>query len=208
MIVIYGTRFVGDVDHVPGLFRVATRCHHVYYVPIIPTGTHLVLDITEQDVTKWWNSGNRTLVKTIPLPWSWKSLGLAYLRAGLGIGVLASLVMAFVAGMSMMWFAAAAASGFLLWFSRIWVKASRKRALELASIAGIPREMVLRYINPPMRTQREEPAPSAQPLPRARLVNDTAARVTSPPPTTIVPPSPQVSPPRAIAAGDEPSMLV
>jgi hypothetical protein len=199
MVVITGTRFVGDVDHVPGLFRVATRCHHLYYVPLIPTGTHLVLDFTEEDVTKWWNSGTRTIVQTIPLPWSWKSLGMAYLRAALGLGVIAALVMAFVAGMSGVWFAAAAASGFLLWFSRLWVKASRARALELGAMAGIPRDLVLRYVDAPAKKTSERP----QPLPRAQLVSDQ----TAPRSTTVVPAQPPPPLP-AIAPGDEPRLLV
>jgi len=199
MVVITGTKFVGDVDHVPGLFRVATRCHHAYYVPLIPTGTHLVLDFTEEDVTKWWNSGSRTVVQTIPLPWSWKSLGMAYLRAALTIGMLAALVMAFVEGISAAWFAAAASSGLLLWFSRLWVKASRERALELAAIAGIPRELVLRYVNAPAKKRVR--AASAHPLPRAKLVSDAPVRARSHAP--IVPP-PQPPPP---VPGEEPRLL-
>lgn len=44
MIVIYGTRLYGKVDHVPGLFYVATTFGHIDFLPLVPTGSYLILD--------------------------------------------------------------------------------------------------------------------------------------------------------------------
>lgn len=43
MIVVWGSRFYGKVDKVPGLFHVATRFGHVYYLPIIPMRSYVIL---------------------------------------------------------------------------------------------------------------------------------------------------------------------
>jgi hypothetical protein len=44
MILIWGQRFCGKVSVVPGLFYVATRFFHLWYIPLIPLGTYLVAD--------------------------------------------------------------------------------------------------------------------------------------------------------------------
>jgi hypothetical protein len=47
MVVIWGTTHAGKVDQVPGgMFHVVTRFGHVYYVPLFPTASFLVLEET------------------------------------------------------------------------------------------------------------------------------------------------------------------
>ena len=48
MIVIHGSRLYGKVDRVPGLFHVATRFFHIYYIPLIPLGSTVVVAETKE----------------------------------------------------------------------------------------------------------------------------------------------------------------
>ena len=68
---IWGTRLFGKCDRVKGAFYVATTFFHLWFFPLIPTKTWLVLD---QPRT---GRGHRV----IPLPLSLKSVALGYLRA-------------------------------------------------------------------------------------------------------------------------------
>jgi hypothetical protein len=68
MVIIWGVRFAGKVDAVPKVGHVATRFFHLYYVPLIPVGTYLVTDEREDAF-----SG-------LPLPWSFKSILVGWLR--------------------------------------------------------------------------------------------------------------------------------
>jgi hypothetical protein len=69
MVVIYGTRLLGKVDHVPGLFYVATKFAHINFVPLFPTGSYLVID-------------DGTGQKGLSIGWSLKSTLMGWLRAG------------------------------------------------------------------------------------------------------------------------------
>ena len=44
MVIIWGSQFYGKVDHVPGLFYVVTTFGHIWYLPLIPTGSYLIID--------------------------------------------------------------------------------------------------------------------------------------------------------------------
>lgn len=72
--VIYGQRFYGKVDVIPGVGHVATRFYHVDYLPLIPNETWL---ITGTD-------GGRVVGVKIPL--SAKSIFVGWAR-GLMLGV-------------------------------------------------------------------------------------------------------------------------
>ena len=67
--IVVGTRPYGKCDVVPELFYVATWFFHVDYMPLIPTGSRLILG----------QSGNQYQVVKIPL--SFKSILLAWTRA-------------------------------------------------------------------------------------------------------------------------------
>src|SRR5438552_2050914 len=89
MIVFFGQRLYGKVDHVPGLFYVATQFFYLQFVPLIPTGTYLVLDGSED--------GGNFRGKQITL--SGKSVLFGWLRAGCimgGIGLLVAALITFL----------------------------------------------------------------------------------------------------------------
>lgn len=68
MLVLYGTKFYGRTDEVPGRFYVATKFQHLYALPLVPLGSYLVLIGPEED-------------RLLPLGFSFKSLALAWIRA-------------------------------------------------------------------------------------------------------------------------------
>jgi hypothetical protein len=43
MVIVWGSRLMGKCDVVPGLFHVQTRFGHLWYLPLVPTGSYLVL---------------------------------------------------------------------------------------------------------------------------------------------------------------------
>ena len=69
MVIITGVRLAGKVDAIPHVGHVATRFFHLYYVPLIPLGTFLIPPgaSDESDGT--------------PLPLSWKSVIVGWLRS-------------------------------------------------------------------------------------------------------------------------------
>ena len=81
MLIIYGSRLYGKVDVVPGLFHVETKFGHLWYIPLIPVGSYLVLNKTGDG----WNG--------VQIPMSFKSVCYAWLRAGtLLAGVIGSII--------------------------------------------------------------------------------------------------------------------
>jgi hypothetical protein len=70
MILIYGSRMYGRVDEVPGFFYVTTKFGHLWYFPLIPLESRLILEKTSQGAIG------------VSIPLSWKSILLAWVRAG------------------------------------------------------------------------------------------------------------------------------
>lgn len=59
---IFGTRHMGKVDEVPGYFYVATRCRHLWYLPLVPLDSWVIVDGTRRfNVTggEWTSAGVR-----------------------------------------------------------------------------------------------------------------------------------------------------
>lgn len=67
MVLIFGETKYGKVDRIPGLFHVVSSFFHLYYVPIIPMGTFVMIEGTKDVGRKIGFSG--------------KSILIAYLRA-------------------------------------------------------------------------------------------------------------------------------
>ena len=82
MIIIWGSRLFGKVDVVPGLFHVATKFFHVWYLPLIPLGSHLV---TEEHEDGWIG---------IPVGLSGKSVFIAWIRTAAFLATIVFAVMA------------------------------------------------------------------------------------------------------------------
>src|SRR5216684_327977 len=86
MIFFFGSRNYGKVDHVPGLFYLSTQFFYLQFVPLIPTGTHLIIDGSEQ------GDGFRG----VKVGLSGKSVFFAYLRAICMLGGIAAIILGFV----------------------------------------------------------------------------------------------------------------
>jgi hypothetical protein len=147
MIIFHGTRYYGKVDHVPGLFHVATLFFHVQFIPLIPLGSYLVLEGRKQ------NGG----LPAIEMRWSARSVLLAWIRVaiiGAGLTSLVLLMISFLewsegknvprerlaAGLVL-----GAGSSLLLWVSYRLTRAKATRALRLAAETGIPPEVVAQF---------------------------------------------------------------
>lgn len=85
MVIIWGTTHAGKVDEVPGMFHVVTQFGHLYYVPLIPVGSYVVLQK---------NSDGGFQGSSIPI--SFKSWLVAWLRAGCILATIACGVAAVV----------------------------------------------------------------------------------------------------------------
>ncbi len=79
-ILIWGSRLYGKVDRVADLFHVATKFGHLWYIPLLPLGSWVVLGESGKD----WRG--------VKIPLSGKSVLMAWLRAGLILGGIALLV--------------------------------------------------------------------------------------------------------------------
>jgi len=86
MVIIWGTTHAGKVDEVPGMFHVVTQFGHLYYIPLIPTGSYIVLEKN--------NDGG---FRGVSIPISFKSWLIAWLRAGCIVAILASIVIGLIA---------------------------------------------------------------------------------------------------------------
>lgn len=80
--IILGARMFGKVDEVPGLFHVATRCAHIWYIPLLPMGGSMIM---LEPVDK----GGRG----VPIPLDTKSMLTAWLRGFLIAGAFVALIM-------------------------------------------------------------------------------------------------------------------
>lgn len=78
---IIGDDYFGKVDSVPGLFFVKTRFLHCNWFPLVPRESYLFLD-AKTDFSGYCG---------VKIPFSWKSLGIAWSRAVLVIAIALSL---------------------------------------------------------------------------------------------------------------------
>jgi hypothetical protein len=132
MVIVYGSRLMGRVDRVPGLFHVATRFGHIYYLPLIPLQSFLVM--AEQ--------GDQ--FRGVPIPMSGKSILFAWARAGLFLMTIVAIMVAVMAltdrhmkaaGPVIFAVLCAAAFALLMWF-RGCTHCGYDRAEKLARAAG------------------------------------------------------------------------
>jgi hypothetical protein len=82
--IAFGQRLFGKCDKVPGKYHVATLCWHFCYLPLLPLGTHLILD-ERMD-------GMSTTFRGVRIPFSFKSYLLAWSRTLLTFPFFMSLV--------------------------------------------------------------------------------------------------------------------
>ena len=136
MVIIWGSRLMGKVDVVPGLFHVATRFGHLNFLPLVPMGTYLILS---QD-----GSGFRGM----PIGFSFKSMMMAWVRTGLFIAAVIVSILAMVEvadGKNQSWvirvsIAVGLWAVFALTWHRIASRASFRRACQLGELVGLNEE--------------------------------------------------------------------
>src|SRR5205809_786095 len=141
MIIIWGQRLAGKVDRVPGLFYVTTQFFHLYYVPLIPLKTYVVIEGTEE------GDG----FKGVGVPMSGKSVLIGWLRSALVLGIIASVIFAAIAAFEfadkqnhgametlLISLAQLAACVLLYWIAWNFSRASYQRAMDLGEKLGIP----------------------------------------------------------------------
>ena len=134
MVIVWGSKLMGKVDVVPGLFHVATKFGHLWYLPLIPTGTFVVLS----------ESGDA--FQGVQISTSLKSIAFAWLRAFMLIQVVAALlwvVMMAAEGKRgegvgpTVYAAVVCVLGWFVTWSKTCTQASAKRAAQLADQIGL-----------------------------------------------------------------------
>jgi hypothetical protein len=171
MIYVWGSRLYGKVDHVKGLFHVATKFGHFDYFPLIPMGSWVII---EQTGSGW---------RGVRIPVSLKSIAVGLLRALSVPGMVAGAVLLMMAfdsrNPSVQDLAPASAvlatSLFFLVGCRYVPglgKATPRRAEELGRLLGLRQEV----LDALRRNQYDLPPTSAfEVLPAATVAQDVAA---------------------------------
>ena len=139
MVVVWGEKLYGKVDQVPGLFYVATRFFYLQFLPLIPLGSVLVLEGSEQ--------GDN--YRGCHIKMSFKSVLMAWVRCAALIGGIVFAVVGVVRiaeGKDAAGGSGLIASGLcrelMLAYSYRLTRARVERALELAAQIGIPPEVI------------------------------------------------------------------
>ena len=52
MIIVWGTKLYGKVDEVPGMFHVATRFFHLWYIPLVPLSSAVTMIVAASSVRR------------------------------------------------------------------------------------------------------------------------------------------------------------
>lgn len=163
-LLIQGKRFAGRVDQIPGVLYVATRFDHVYYVPLVPLGSYIILE----------ESGEGGGLRGRKIELNPKSLLAAYGRLALLMGAAALFGFGLLLVVSMLLSVRvpplAIVGSFLLSggclggyrLSHRLLRASPKRALELAEMAGIDLAGYLSGVEQTEGTEEAEPGPGAE----------------------------------------------
>jgi len=137
MIFVFGSRFYGKVDQVPGLGYVATRFAHIQFFPLLPMGSYLVFGEDDSNY------------QGVRIPLSGKSVLVAWLRAalflvGIAVGLFAVIALADNDIADALWPGAICLAALVLYaFTKSAKgigKATSTRAIQLAKCADIPEE--------------------------------------------------------------------
>jgi hypothetical protein len=137
---IGGRKLFGRVDQVAGLFHVATKFGHIFFVPLIPMTSYIVLDGTE-DLTNF---------RGLEINMSLKSVLAAYLRTFLILAALYQIYlmvklfpyMNTIRSFYLILILKCAVYLGLYFLSRKLLRAGRERALALAAKAGIDNKLI------------------------------------------------------------------
>jgi len=164
MVIVWGQRMCGKVDQVGGLVYVHTRFFHVYYVPLIPLQSFIVVAGAESE------NG----FQGVGIPMSGKSVLVGWLRTGLVLAILVGAIAGVVnllevlggvkpgARHSLLVCLAVLASSVLsYWLSLRFMRPGYQRALLLGEHLGIPRHVIAGlYVASPGAEAEGAPGPA------------------------------------------------
>ncbi len=140
MILIWGQRLYGKCERVPGEFYVATKFFHLWYIPLIPLGSWVVIE--GSDGEDGWRG--------TPLALVWKSLAFAYFRllmvAGFVGGLCATLAINSSNGSFLPPLFGAVVSAGLFIASKIFDKADEENTLIYARHLGLAEEDAVAFV--------------------------------------------------------------
>ena len=132
MVIIWGSSLYGRCDEIPGLGHVATNFGHLYYIPLIPTKSHFVM---EKEGASF---------RGADLPMSGRSVLVAYIRAATVVGAIAMSIGGLASGEIVVWGLAILAIVGAIAAFRMGSRASYARACEIAEHIGFgPQVQVL-----------------------------------------------------------------
>jgi hypothetical protein len=142
---VFGTKFFGRIQSVPGLFYVATKFFHLFFFPLIPLGTYFVFENSAKHEVKGGRDRISTLVK--PMPFNIKTVLIAWLRTALILMIIGSAVQAVAFGHAVPATIVAITSTLSLHLSYVLTRADVERAIELGHVARFPDDMVAKSAN-------------------------------------------------------------
>jgi len=141
---VFGTKFFGRIQYVPGLFYIATKFIHIFFLPLIPLGTYFVFEGSARHDYKGGKDQISTLVK--PVPFDIKSVLMAWLRTVLVVAIVVSAVQAVSSGLAGPATIVAIAAALLLHLSYVLSRAGVEKAIELGQKAGFSDDIVARSV--------------------------------------------------------------
>ncbi len=139
MPIFFGTRMMGKVDAIPGLGHVATRFFYLQFIPLVPTESLLIFREEGEQIYG------------VPIPLSFKSMLVAWMRTAFILGAAACALGGFLALSELQPIGWISLLGCLLligafiysyYFGPI-AKAGYERAMHLARHAGVGAEQML-----------------------------------------------------------------
>lgn len=143
-VIFYGARLYGRVHEVPGVFYVSTRFLHVFFVPLIPTASWIVLD--DKREVSWLGADRKGLALGCI---RWRSVGMAWLRlllllVGVASGLSAAVQISLGASLWKTALGVVVLGACLLGtaYSYRTSKATLKTLDQLAVLPGVPKSLI------------------------------------------------------------------
>jgi hypothetical protein len=78
---IYGYYYLGKIDHLPGYFYVTTRFGHLWFIPLVPEQSYLMID----------DGAPSNAPRGMPMAFQWRSALVGWMRGFLILGLVASI---------------------------------------------------------------------------------------------------------------------
>lgn len=140
MIIVWGTRLYGKVDEVPGLFHVETSFFHMWYLPLIPLGSHVVI---AKSGNSWRGAKVALSGKSVLVAWArlWLLVGgVVFGMIGFSLITDRRAPMILEGSILMAIGALLLGAGIAVWVKKSIRQASYARAVELAEKIGLSEE--------------------------------------------------------------------